>query len=159
MSNDYQVGYGRPPKGTRFKPGQSGNPRGRPKGTKNLATDLAEELRKPVRVREGDKSRKISKQRAMVIGMTNKGLHGDLRAIANTFNLMIQLCQGTPQMVLERDLSPDDHAVLDGLEQRLLEADNIRVVEIPAPEDTVESQSNDGEESIDLDGGSNPDGS
>ncbi len=40
----YDVGYRKPPKHTRFKPGQSGNPRGRPKGTKNLKTDLIEEL-------------------------------------------------------------------------------------------------------------------
>ena len=31
----YEVGYGKPPKDTRFKPGQSGNPSGRPKGATN----------------------------------------------------------------------------------------------------------------------------
>jgi hypothetical protein len=41
---DYDVGHAKPPKHTRFQPGQSGNPRGRPKGTKNLKTDLIEEL-------------------------------------------------------------------------------------------------------------------
>ena len=45
MSDDYEVGYKKPPIHTRFKPGVSGNPKGRPKGTKNLATDLAEENR------------------------------------------------------------------------------------------------------------------
>ena len=39
-----EVGYRKPPMHTRFKPGQFGNPRGRPKGTKNLKTDLQEEL-------------------------------------------------------------------------------------------------------------------
>ena len=42
--DEYDVGYKKPPKRTQFKPGQSGNPRGRPKGTKNLKTDLAEAL-------------------------------------------------------------------------------------------------------------------
>ncbi len=65
-SPDYEVGYGKPPEHTRFKPGQSGNPRGRPKGTKNLKTDLIEELSEKIVVREGDQSQKVSKQRAVV---------------------------------------------------------------------------------------------
>src|ERR1700742_2968486 len=49
------VGYKRPPKHTQFRPGQSGNPKGRPKGTQNLKSDLREELGEIVRVREGDR--------------------------------------------------------------------------------------------------------
>ena len=41
-----QVGYGKPPKLTRFKPGQSGNPRGRPRGALNMATVLERTLRR-----------------------------------------------------------------------------------------------------------------
>ena len=33
----YEVGYGRPPQHTQFRPGQSGNPAGRRKGVRNLA--------------------------------------------------------------------------------------------------------------------------
>ena len=42
------VGYKRPPKHTQFKPGQSGNPRGRGKNTRNFKTDLVEELREQI---------------------------------------------------------------------------------------------------------------
>ena len=48
MSDDDAVGYGKPPKETRFKPGRSGNPRGRPKGSKNFNTILAKRLQELV---------------------------------------------------------------------------------------------------------------
>ena len=79
-NGDYEVGYGKPPKGTQFKPGQSGNPRGRPKGTKNLKTDLMEELREKIVIREGDRPQKVSKQRAMVKSVVNRAIKGDPRS-------------------------------------------------------------------------------
>ena len=42
--SDYEVGYGKPPRKSQFKPGQSGNPKGRPKGRKGFSTILVEEL-------------------------------------------------------------------------------------------------------------------
>ena len=54
-SERYEVGYRKPPKATQFKQGQSGNPHGRPKGTKNLKTDLIEELGEHITLSEGGK--------------------------------------------------------------------------------------------------------
>ena len=62
----YKVGYCKPPKAKQFKPGRSGNPKGRPKGSRNLATDLAAELGEQITVREEGRSRRISKQRALI---------------------------------------------------------------------------------------------
>src|SRR5205814_10151941 len=64
-SEDYKIGYTRPPEATRFKKGQSGNPRGRPKNVRNLKTDLTEELQSRISVVIQGKKKTISKQRAM----------------------------------------------------------------------------------------------
>ena len=76
------VGYRRPPVNRQFKPGQSGNPRGRPKGSKNFLTMFAEAMSRPVTVREKGKIRRLSKQELMVEVMVNKALAGDPKAFA-----------------------------------------------------------------------------
>jgi hypothetical protein len=76
------VGYGRAPVHSRFKPGQSGNPKGRPKGSFNLATDLASELGEKIIVREDGQPRRVSKQRALVKSLMAKALQGDVKATA-----------------------------------------------------------------------------
>ena len=72
----YKVGYGKPPKTKQFKRGKSGNPKGRPKGSLNLATDLTTELSEHITVREDGRSRKVSKQRALIKSLMAKALQG-----------------------------------------------------------------------------------
>ncbi len=97
----YQVGYRKPPKRTRFQPGQSGNPRGRPKGTKNLKTDLMEELQESILVREGIQRIKLSKQRALIKGLTARALKGDARAT----NTLVNLCSAWSSKRIRRTLN------------------------------------------------------
>lgn len=79
--SDYEVGYCRPPKHTRWKPGQSGNPgKGRPKGTRNFKTDLTAVLKQPVQVTRDGAKRKVSTQEAMLLRLREKALNGDARA-------------------------------------------------------------------------------
>lgn len=73
----YTVGYGKPPRHSRFKPGQSGNPKGRPKGARGFDAELAEELKQTVTIKENGVVRKISKSRAMVKSLINKAAMGD----------------------------------------------------------------------------------
>jgi hypothetical protein len=79
--NDYEVGYCKPPCHTRFSKGQSGNPRGRPAGSKNLKTLLSKALNQPVVVTENGGQRKISKREAIITQLVNRSATADLRAI------------------------------------------------------------------------------
>ena len=75
------VGYGQPPERTRFKPGQSGNPRGRPKGTLNMATVLERTLKEKVVVNENGKRKVVTKLEAAVKQLANQAASGQPRAM------------------------------------------------------------------------------
>ena len=76
----YEVGYGRPPVHTRFRPGQSGNSKGRPRGAKSVATSVDEALNERVSVTENGKRRKITKRQAMFKQLANRAAQGDHKA-------------------------------------------------------------------------------
>src|ERR1700750_2469531 len=70
--HDYQVGYAKPPCQTRFRKGQSGNPKGRTAGDKNLSTLLREALNEHVVVTDNGRRRKITKPKATVTQPVNR---------------------------------------------------------------------------------------
>jgi Family of unknown function (DUF5681) len=114
--DDYEVGYGKPPKAYQYKPGQSGNLKGRNKGARNLKTDLAEELAETLTIRENGKTRKISKRRAMIKSTMAKALKGDPRAI----KLVLDMIGSTG---LESDQTGDpDNQDLSAVDREILEA-------------------------------------
>lgn len=82
MSKDYKVGYGKPPRKSQFKPGQSGNPKGRPKQAQSFAAKIDQELARKITVTEGGRSIKMSKVDAMVRSLVHKAVtKTDPRAI------------------------------------------------------------------------------
>ena len=86
MSDDttdkpYEVGFGKPPKGTQFRKGESGNPKGRPKGKPNLATIINRTLQAKVIIKENGRRRKVTKYEAGLIQLSNKAASGDLPAL------------------------------------------------------------------------------
>ena len=83
----YAVGFGKPPKRFQFKPGLSGNPRGRPKGSQSLRTKIANVLTSKIVKREGDKEKTITAIEGMVWKQVESGLKGNERALLSTFKL------------------------------------------------------------------------
>jgi len=79
--DDYDVGFGKTPKHTRFKKGVSGNPKGRKSGSISLKTALQGELAAKISLNEGGKSRKISKMEALAKRLVERALSGDPRAL------------------------------------------------------------------------------
>lgn len=78
---DYKVGYGKPPAEHQFKPGDRGNPKGRPKGSLNLATRLKRAARAKVTVTINGRRITIDKIDAALTQLMNQAASGDLRAI------------------------------------------------------------------------------
>jgi hypothetical protein len=82
-TGQYKVGKKRPPKHTQFKPGQSGNPAGRPKGSSNLKAKLERELRKSVLVeKKNGQSIRMTKADVLARQLVDNSIRGDVRTAA-----------------------------------------------------------------------------
>lgn len=76
----YEVGFAKPPQTTQFQKGKSGNPNGRPKGAKSIASILAKMGRERVRISSNGRTRMVSKLEAVFMQLINKAASGDLKA-------------------------------------------------------------------------------
>jgi len=115
---DYEVGYGKPPKHSRFKKGQSGNPKGRPEGTRNFKSDVLAMLRSRITINKDGKPRKVTAQQAYVMRLMEKALKGDARAMSE-FRVLAQTFNNE-EFKQNMSLSDDDVAVLDIYNARVL---------------------------------------
>ena len=111
------VGYKQPPAATRYKPGQSGNPRGRPKGVQNLVTTAARIMRQKVTVIENGRRRSSTKLDAAVTQMTNRAVKGDARALQQLLELAAMV-DGAPATGRAVDVKEADQAVVKNLMKR-----------------------------------------
>jgi len=120
----YGVGYCNPPKHSRFKKGQSGNPKGRPKGSLNLATALERTLREPVDIVENGRRRRVTKLEAAVKQLTNKAATGELKALQLLSSLVRTVDNyNSPTTTLSNDLSEADEQVVLNILKRMKSAE------------------------------------
>ena len=87
----YAVGYGRPPVSSRFKPGMSGNAKGRPKNSKNLKTLIRQALTAKISIREGSRNRRVSKIEGVVLRQVDSALKGEDRAAMAVIKMAMQM--------------------------------------------------------------------
>jgi len=120
MGNVAEVGFGKPPVHSRFRKGCSGNSKGRPKGTKNLRTDLTEVLQERITVTEGDRKFRMSKQRAVVMTLVAKTLKGDSRSQTTLLNTIFRALGFADTAVdVEQPLDANEQELMAGIEARL----------------------------------------
>lgn len=105
--DDYEVGYGKPPKHTQFAKGASGNPAGRPKGSKNLATHINEAVHKKVRVNTENGVRHIPRIEAALTQLFNLALGGKNRQAIRDVIQLAQLAEQSAEH--EAQVSIQDH--------------------------------------------------
>ncbi len=119
MSDDFKVGYGKPPEHSRFTKGKSGNQKGRLKGAKNLKTELEQELKELIDLNEGGVRKRVSKRRAMLKSLMAKAVKGDTKATTVVIDLIYRLLHEDEDLGQGRTLLPEDHAILEVYEKRI----------------------------------------
>ena len=110
QSHDFPVGYKKPPVHSRFKPGRSGNPRGRPKKS-TVGFELVQELNRSITIRENGTEQKATKAAALAKSLVARALGGDMRAVAHLIRLLPLQFQ-PPSEAVDTEVSAFDAAVL-----------------------------------------------
>jgi hypothetical protein len=117
---DSAVGYGRPPVTSRFKPGKSGNPKGRPKGTKNLKALIREAMTASIAIQEGERTRRVSRLEGVVLRQLQSALKGSDKAALAVIKMALQLkfLEDFPNNAAAVTLSSEDERILNELVAR-----------------------------------------
>jgi hypothetical protein len=122
-SSDYKVGYRQPPKHTQFKPGQSGNSKGRPKAAKGLQSIVRETLTQKVAVRTATGTKRISRIEAVLQKTLEQAMKGNPRALAELIKLYSNAVPEEKPVLAQdepgEDLTATDLATLEELRQIL----------------------------------------
>lgn len=114
-----KVGYGSPPTHSQWQKGQSGNPKGRKKGSRSFKSDLLDELGEVIAITEARKPKRITKLRAIIKSQVAKAIKGDVRAASVIMAWHARMVAADQDGVTEPPLEPHEQAALDRLMTRL----------------------------------------
>ncbi len=116
----YEIGYKKPPRNTRFKRGTSGNAKGRPKGARNFATVIEQELKARIEVTENGKRKRISKREAIAKQTVNRAAAGDHKATTTLLNEdRLQQAQNQSPVAATLTVGAEDQMVMHSILQRI----------------------------------------
>lgn len=140
VRSGYEIGYGKPPKSSRFKPGQSGNPRGRPKGAKNKRPGLHEERMKDIileeayreiTVRDGNRNVSVPMAQAVVRAMSVKAAKGDHRS-QRLFTELLASTESANRMLHDRWIEGATEYKIEW-ERELQRREQLGITDLPDP--------------------------
>ena len=133
-----EIGYGKPPEKTRFAKGQSGNPRGRPKGAKNLSTILQQVGRERVTVNINGRTVQMTKLEASTHQLANRAASGDLKAIRELFYWCRIFQEPDQDSWSVSSLDEKDKPVMESILRRLRQVDSPEAGVDPVAQNTSE---------------------
>jgi uncharacterized protein DUF5681 len=107
----YEVGRGKPPRSSQFKPGQSGNPGGRRKGSRNLKTIIRTILDSEIVLTENGRPRRVQVIEALLLRQVQEGLRGQLRAIESLIDRYER--HASQEVETAEELPEEDWALLE----------------------------------------------
>jgi hypothetical protein len=113
QDDDYEVGYGKPPKSGMFKKGQSGNPKGKQKRVKNFRTEVNDMLATKVTVTAAGKPKLVGTTHAALMRLREKALKGDPRALNSLLGYAEENSNASEDRSRERKLNKLERDILD----------------------------------------------
>jgi hypothetical protein len=117
-SGTYDIGFGKPPKRNRFKKGESGNLKGRPRGTLNLATVLQRILREKVVLNERGHRKVVTKLEAVILKLVNEAASGNSHAVRLLCQLVVSGEERSVAIEPATQFSETDQKVLGNILKR-----------------------------------------
>jgi hypothetical protein len=111
-SKSYEVGKGRPPRATRWKPGQSGNPKGRPKGSRPIGAVLQQILGQRIAVTENGKTRLLPALEVMLRRLANDAMRNEPAALKLMLSLFDRYGESAEAGIRLDEILAEDKAIL-----------------------------------------------
>ena len=115
---DYEVGYGRPPKSGQFQPNQSGNPKGRPKGSRNFGTIVHAVMSSKIPIVGRGQRKSVSADEALLRTFYKLAVNGNVKAGAYLLSLRAQYQLAEVDETPEEGLSGRDQEILQNFIQQ-----------------------------------------